>query len=278
MPVPVSVTLRTTRRSASSTRSTRTEIDNVPPSGIASRALRARLKITCSSRVGSTKTAQGSSGVVIRSCTTTLRLRRSSGSIPGTTSTRSTERAAVRSRWANVRSWRVSAAPRWAARSISRRYSSGRPGRNRVLEQLGRRLDRREQVVEVVGNPAREPTDRLEPLRLAERFLQLGFALLVLPRLADVAEEAEQRSRTVVGRAQGREAQAYEAVVAVGVLQAQRALEDLIAVQRPKALERARAVARSSAWTSRRSPSGSRRSGDRMAEELRRGSRSPSAP
>ena len=81
----------------------------------------------------------------------------------------------------NASSWRVSVAARCAARLIS--VTSNRRGRasHSREQQLGVADDRRQEVVEVVGDPAGELPDRLHLLRLPKLVLQ------ALP-LGDVAQ------------------------------------------------------------------------------------------
>ena len=68
----------------------------------------------------------------------------------------------------NASSWPVSAAARSDARLISSAYRRSFASDGAADQELAVAGDRREQVVEVVGDAAGEPADRLHLLRLAE--------------------------------------------------------------------------------------------------------------
>ena len=98
-----------------------------------------------------------------------------------------------------------------------------------VHEQLRRRQDRGEQVVEVVGDTARELADRFETLRTPQRFVELGLPRLGRPRLGHVADQTEQERRGLaLDRAERREAEPGVANRTGRVAQPQRRLAHLL--------------------------------------------------
>ena len=151
-----------------------TSIASMPPSGIASRAFAARFSSTCSSCPWSTSTRQGSSAR--RGCAA-RRPRRScapaSSRTPSTTARRSSTRGAITCCRLKASSWCVSAAARQAALSVSISQRCGaRPRADVAQRQRQAAGDRRQQVVEVVRDAAREPADRLHLLRLPQPHLE----------------------------------------------------------------------------------------------------------
>ena len=106
-----------------------------------------------------------------------------------------------------------------------------------VAQEFGRRQDRREQVVEVVRDTARELPDRVEPLRPHERVLELGLLDLDRARVGDVAEHPDQvPARARVDRAERREAQSRVPLLARAVAQPQRRFAHAVVVQLGEAL------------------------------------------
>ena len=110
-----------------------------------------------------------------------------------TTEFRSSTSGCTTVRRLNVSSWRVSVAPFLATRVISSTSSRERHERlvtfetatlHLVREALGHEAgvvhDPGQQVVEVVGDPARELADALEPLRLLELGLEERSFLVAL--------------------------------------------------------------------------------------------------
>ena len=71
------------------------------------------------------------------------------------------------------------------------------PRGQRVLDELRIVHDDREDVVEIVGDPTREPTDALEPLRLSEPLLEREP---VLVRCAPRAQVTDERGEDVTAR------------------------------------------------------------------------------
>jgi len=103
--------------------------------------------------------------------------------MPPTTSPSANSRDRVAWRRLNASSWRVRAAPRSTDCLISRLLARRVLLRQLHQHQIGRAHDAHQDVVEVVGDAAGEPADRLELLRLAQLFLQRAPT-------GDVAEES----------------------------------------------------------------------------------------
>ena len=101
--------------------------------------------------------------------------------------------------------------------------------RDVIHQQLGRREDRRQQIVEVVGNATRELTHGLEPLRAAERLFEPRFASLVVDLIVDVGDRAQEpRGLIGVSDVERRKAEADVTIRAVSVIQPQGGLADLL--------------------------------------------------
>ena len=108
------------RGAASSSATLRAPTVTVPPSGIASRALMTRLTSAISSSATSTLTGQTSSvDVEVRAGRCRRRRLSSTSRIASMRSATSIACGLTLCRRAKVSSWRVSAAPRWAAVSIA---------------------------------------------------------------------------------------------------------------------------------------------------------------
>ena len=100
----------------------------------------------------------------------------------------------------NASSWRTSPAARWAARPISCRSSRrGSARRSPDDQELGVAQDGRQQVVEVVGDAARELTDRLHLLRLPELVLEA----LPVGDVPQVGQQSRPAARRRPGRPRG---------------------------------------------------------------------------
>jgi hypothetical protein len=107
----------------------------LPPRGIASRALSARLSSTCSSWPGSARTRPSSGERSSRTVQSSPIMRRTTGSHPLITWFRSSISARSTCRRLNASNWPVTAAVRSAAfwmNSTSARTASGMSGRRRM--------------------------------------------------------------------------------------------------------------------------------------------------
>ena len=147
----------------------------VPPAGMASRALTIRLSSTCSTCAG---IGQHLRHRRRRDRAAAARRCRSGGAPCATRSPtislRSSATGCSTCLRLNASNWRVSE----AARSAACRISSTSAGHRRILlhavrHQLGVAANRGQQVVEVVGDAAGQPADRLHLLRLAQLILEL---------------------------------------------------------------------------------------------------------
>ena len=98
--------------------------------------------------------------------------RRSIGASPRATSERSSTTGSSRWRRENASSWRVSSVARTAARSIASSSEAPLPVADQRPGELAVAGDDRQQVVEVVRDPARELADGLHLLRLAQLLLE----------------------------------------------------------------------------------------------------------
>ena len=181
MPIPCRSTERTTQGPTGDARrrtcrerlppgSSAVRIVRRPPCGIASRAFTTRLRSTCSSWPASTQTTAGPAASSMTSVTSSPIRRRSIFSTPGHDLVQVEHlRAGATCRRLNARSWRVSASAAWPALTIcSICAASGVLGAELVRDHLPVAEDHAQQVVEVVGDAARELPDGLELLRLEE--------------------------------------------------------------------------------------------------------------
>ncbi|HNR98166.1 MAG TPA: hypothetical protein PKX48_04700 [Planctomycetota bacterium] len=84
----------------------------------------------------------------------------------------------------------------------------GRAGREMSAAQIDVADDRRQEVVEVVSDPAREHAQALDSLGTFEVRLQAAPVLLGAPEIGDVAAHRHGRDRSV-GRATGRGASGW---------------------------------------------------------------------
>ena len=179
MPVPSSATVMRTPSAASPP----TPIDSVPPAGIASRALTARLTSTCSSCAGSMSTGTMSGPTEMRSAIRSLSVRSSSRSRSRTSAPGSTTcgvhdlAAAEHEQLAGERGGAVGGAADLldvvAHRVVARQLALGEADAGE---------DHGQQVVEVVRDAARELSDRLQALGLWQARLELGALLGELRR------------------------------------------------------------------------------------------------
>src|SRR6266702_3833517 len=216
MPVPVSETRSSTygparrfgpvRGSLVSSSMPRASKTSCPPSGIASRALTARLTRTCSNCAGSMKTCpEVASGREITWMWVPTR-RRIISARPSTatrTSSASGEHTCLR---LNARSWRVSAAARCAVD-----LSCVRPliaVRKILSQRAGEGEDDGEDVVEVVSYAAGELPNGLHLLRLREVLLQHCVLALLLVEVRDHAVEGARQLADLVARCQPEPARA----------------------------------------------------------------------
>ncbi len=200
IPTPVSVTRMTTYdpgRASGSVASCSSIVtfavvtSSRPPLGIASLALSARLTSACSSWLRSA-TAHGFDAVGAMSTVIDSEITCSSRPpIDETTSFRLTIAGSRICLRPNASSWRGRSAACSAACTIRSALSRVELARVRVAdEQLGVAADRGQHVVEVVGDTAGEPAERLEPLRVQELVAQpVALRLGQLP-LGDVVHEA----------------------------------------------------------------------------------------
>ena len=164
-------------------------IVSVPPSGMASRALTARFRMTCSTWTGSARTCGGPAPGRRRHARCPRRsAARSILVMPATTSLRSTPCGWSTCLRLKASSCRVSAGGALAAgcriSSSVLADAASLPGAARAASSAVPD-DRGQEVVEVVRDPARQAADRLHLLGLNELFLELLL-------LGDVPQEAER--------------------------------------------------------------------------------------
>ena len=194
MPTPVSLTASMAccagtslgvvrRRSRSSSSTLPVSIVSVPPSGIASRALTARLMSTCSSWSGSASTgsSSGSSDGHELDVLTEQPAEHRRDPVDDLVQARES-RGCRTCRRLKASSCRVRTVARSAAAAISFSSGSESPSACLLEQRFGVAADHGEQVVEVVGDAAGQPPDRLQLLRLTQ-------LLLEVPALADVAAD-----------------------------------------------------------------------------------------
>ena len=169
-----------------------TVIVSEPPVGIASRALRARLTSVCSIRSGSTLASAGCGAGIDD------QLDPLADQVPE-------QRRRRRDEIVEVDDLRLERLLAGKGKQLLRQRGSLLGGAADLLglvvrpgarlepgeEQLAVALDRREHVVEVVGDTSGEPADRLELLRVVQRLAQpVALGLGILP-VGDVEPEAQ---------------------------------------------------------------------------------------
>ena len=144
-----------------------------PPSGIVSRANTARLSSTCPSWCGSMKIGSMALSIDVSIAMWLGSMRCSRRTDRVTTSGTWTRRGCRICRRLNASScWVTSAARSAALRISSMSCRRGSPLVEAPDEQLRVAQDRRELVVEIVGDAAGEPADGVELLRFAQLLLE----------------------------------------------------------------------------------------------------------
>ena len=201
IPVPVSVTRIRTNGPISNVASGLstsvcfrfwTLIVNVPPFSIASRALTARLTITCSSWTGSTRTQPLPASLLTTRSMSLPSIGWSIGTRSRMTCAGSSTIGSRTWRRVNASSLRVIPLARSALR-----ITWSRSARRRVVfrkvgaGELGVAPDRRQEVVEVMRDRPRELADRLEPLGLGS----LRVERVLAGDVADVEHRARRTRR-----------------------------------------------------------------------------------
>ena len=201
MPAPVSETDRRTyspgspptslATSLSSSTTLLVSITSLPPAGMASRELMARLSTAFSTSLGSAWTDHRRGASSVPSAIASPSVRRSSSAMASTCSLRSRTTGSRRRRRANVSRRLVSRAPISAALLARASRSRCSASFELHLEQLVVAGDDGQQVVEVVRDAAGQLADRLHALRLAQ-------GLVLHDLLADVANELDEADELAV--------------------------------------------------------------------------------
>ena len=203
IPLPLSLTATATNgpeasgssgSSPAARRTRRVETVSVPPSGIASPALTARLMTACSSWPASTRATSASSGWRTSTCAPPSSSRSSIGRRPvtvvRTSTTVGSEGGATGER---------EELPRELARAVDDVHDRGRVRADRVgirglvADERREAADRRERVVEVVRDAARDAPDGLEPLRVRQLRVQRD----PLGHVGELARQAERPAGVV---------------------------------------------------------------------------------